>query len=263
MTIIEDRAAELEKIELKPGSHSKQDAFCVMELVAYVAGEPWSDHPECACPALTAFAMPWNDSLNDRDRQKLKPYVLRLVGTRSTPDVESRRSWLACDWLVRTFTPAWLRLTGLTSDADALAGLPELTSKELVEVALPVIEKAKGSGDAARDAAWDAARAAAGDAAWAAAGAAAGDAAWAAAGAAARAAQANHFRIIFGTTEMELENMDGKRLRHIERHRMLWDHFDELMADFISQTERMPSKTTLLELAEWASDQIKNPTDRG
>jgi len=185
MTVIEGRLPEIESIELKSGGHRNlDDGACVMEAVAYVAGEPWSDHPQCACPVLTSFMVSWNDTLNDTDRQRLKPYIPRLVGTRSTPEAESVRAWMACDWLVRTFTPKWLRLVGLDEEAAALEGLPELTSTELVEAALPVIRKAKKGAAAAGAAAWAAAR----DAAGAAAGAAARAAAWAAARDAAGAA---------------------------------------------------------------------------
>jgi hypothetical protein len=175
VTISEPRLEELDALTLLKGSHGENSDYqmCVMEAVAYVAGEPWSDHPECACPVLTSFMVPWNDQLGDADRQRLKPYIPRLVGTRSTSEVEQRRSWMACDWLVRTFTPAWLRLAGLNEDAAALEALPELTASELVDAALPTIKKAQKSAAAAGAAARDAARAAARDAAGAAAGAAA------------------------------------------------------------------------------------------
>ena len=39
--------------------------------------------------------------------------------------------------------------------------------------------------------------------------------------------------------------------RHIELHKML----DELVADFISQTNNLPSKTTVMELMKWAYEQ--------
>lgn len=47
-------------------------------------------------------------------------------------------------------------LAGLAEDAAALEGLPELTSAELVDAAMPVIRKAQKQADAARDAAGDA-----------------------------------------------------------------------------------------------------------
>ena len=188
MTIIHPEV--IDTVVLKSGSHESLEAgACLLEAVSYVAGEPWSDRPECVCPALAAFGRTWNDALDDDTRNRLlKPLIPKLIGTRSTPDVQDRRGFMASDWAVRTFTVAWLRKAGLNDDADALAALPELSSVELCKAAMPTILKVRASASAARDAAWDAARAAAWDAAWAAAWAAAGDAAWAAAGAAAWAA---------------------------------------------------------------------------
>ncbi|MGH9734669.1 MAG: hypothetical protein ACRD8A_08785 [Candidatus Acidiferrales bacterium] len=49
MKVIEERWGELQSVPLGTGSHEKETGFCVMEAVAYVAGEKWSDAPECAC----------------------------------------------------------------------------------------------------------------------------------------------------------------------------------------------------------------------
>ena len=183
---------------LAKGAHKAgDDIACCMEAVAFVAGERWSDHPACACPVIGAFLRTWNDDLPDDERDALlRPLVPLLVGTRSTPAVERRRAMMATDWLIREHAPAWLRLAGLTAQADALAGLPEITDMaqcpSLMLMLYAVRKDANAAraaaGDAARDTAWDAAWAAAGVAAWAAAGDAAGDAAWDAAGDAARAA---------------------------------------------------------------------------
>jgi hypothetical protein len=160
-----------------------------MEAVAYVAGEPWTDHPKCASPVIGAFLRSWNDAMNDDDRQMLLPLIPRLVGTASTRDVEGRRAWMATDWLVRECAPAWLRLAGLNDHAHTLEQLAALTDASSARAAQPTIVEARKAGDAAWAAARAAARAAAWDAAmataWDAAMAAAGDAAWAAAWAAA------------------------------------------------------------------------------
>ena len=203
----------LEALTLAQGSHKeKQDAYCVMEAVAYVAGEPWSDAPTCACPVITTFMVTWNDSLpsnKDRDRL-LKPLVPLLVDTRSTKAIERVRSYMALDWFVRVHVPTWFDLTpSLKPSGDALRALDELNSAAACRAAMVTIRTAgkqsaaaraaagdaaraaagaaarAAAGAAARAAAWDAARAAAGDAAGDAAWAAAGDAAWAAARAAA------------------------------------------------------------------------------
>ena len=101
--------------ELHAGSHEEsQREMCVMEAAAYVAGEPWSDHPQCACPTITTFMISWNDNLpSDEDRTRLlKPLIPYLVGTKSTDAAAERRAWMAFDWLVRVHTPCWLDLNG-------------------------------------------------------------------------------------------------------------------------------------------------------
>ena len=197
---------DLDAVTLAAGGHlPDSDAMCVMEAVAMLAGESWSDHPQCASPVLGAFLRSWNDALPDDERQQLKQYIARLVGSKGTDDQEIERSWLATDWMVRVQAPAWLRLAGLTEQADVLAGMQPV-NRETSPSILPALKAVRSDAAAARDAAlvaaWDAAAAAAkdaaGDAAWAAArdaardaaGAAARDAARAAAWAAARAAAA-------------------------------------------------------------------------
>jgi hypothetical protein len=182
MTIIEDRLNQLPT--LKHGKHDSIDhGACLLEAVSWVVGEPFSDHPQCVCPVLGAFGRSWNDSLDDDKRNRLlQRFITRLVGTRSTAVVEERRAWMAADWLIRTYTPAWLRLAGLNDHADALAGADAVSDLDALGSVQPLIAAA---GAAAGAAAWDAARAAAGAAAGAAAWDAARDAAWDAAGAAA------------------------------------------------------------------------------
>jgi hypothetical protein len=177
---------DLSAITLETGSHEDREGGCVMEWVAIFAGLDKTDEPVCTSPVLRAFAIAFNDGVDDATRQRLVPIIPRLVGTADDPEADERRAWMATDWLVRTFTPAWLRKAGMEAEADALVAL---SGPNLAREAQPIIESARAKArDAARDAAWAAAGAAAGDAAWAAAGAAARDAAWAAAWAAAGAA---------------------------------------------------------------------------
>ena len=188
--------ALLEKLgSLKNGGHSgPSDGACVMEAVAYVAGEKWSDHPECVSPVIGAFLRNWNDNLpTDADRDRLlKPLIPVIINTRSTRSVEEQRSYLALDWMIRTFLPKWLRLAKINDHADKVEALSPIIDMETAKAAGLVVraanEAASKAGAAAWDAAWAAARDAAWDAAVAAAVAAAGDAAWDAAGDAAVAA---------------------------------------------------------------------------
>ena len=183
----------LERIKaLGRGQHKPPNgefSACVMEAVAYVAGEPWSDHPECACPVIGTFLRTWNDSLPDDDRTALLlPLIPRLVGTRLTRATEVRRATMSADWLVREYTPAWLRLAGLISQADALAALPEIADFTDTPSLMPALIAARDSAAAA----W----AAAVGAAWDAAGAAAVGAAWDALAGTARALQQSALRLV-------------------------------------------------------------------
>jgi hypothetical protein len=136
-------------------------------------------------PVLGAYGRSLNDVLPTDRRQELKPYVPRLIGTAGDSKDETR-SYMALDWLIRTYTPAFLDLAGLTVEAQELRSLRRIVDMVAAKAAGPVVKNARTKAAAARAAARAAAGAAAGDAAWAAAGAAAWDAAWDAAGAAAR-----------------------------------------------------------------------------
>jgi len=153
-TLISERLAQVAITPLGKGSHDGlEDGMCVMEAAAYVAGEPWSAQPLCACPTITAFMVSWNDSLpSDAERDRLlKPLIPLLVGTRSTPAVEARRSYMALDWLIRVNTPKWLDLRPeLTQHAEALRGLDEVTDLAGAKAAGVLVR-------AAGDAAWTAA----------------------------------------------------------------------------------------------------------
>ena len=165
MTKTVERELDLRTVKLDRGAHSPDGEFCFMEAAAYIAGEEWTDHPKCVSSVIGAFLRSWNDSLADKTRQKLKPFIRKVLNTSASTEVEQVRAWMACDWLVRTFTPTWLRKAGLDDQAAALEALPELTSSELAEAAMPAIREAKSRADAVGDACW----AAVGDAAWAAA----------------------------------------------------------------------------------------------
>ena len=191
-------------LRLGKGAHeTREKGMCVMEAAAYVANLPHSDRPECVSPVIGAFVRNWNNAMNDDDRQMLAPYTVRILGTNTGAADDETRAWLATDWMVRTQTPMWLRLAGLTDEAAGLEALIPLTNGasalpayEQIEAVRPKTAAARAAAwgaalDAALDATWAAAWAAAGaaalDAAWDAAWAAAGAAAWDAAGAAARA----------------------------------------------------------------------------
>lgn len=51
------------------------------------------------------------------------------------------------------------------------------------------------------------------------------------------------------------------KAKHKERHIKLHMVLDDLVADFICHTSKLPSKTTVMELMTWSSEQADNPTE--
>ena len=185
-----DRLGLLDQITLDKGAHSSfEEGHCALEVVSWLAGEGFTDAPECASPVLRSYTIALNDRWAADQRQKLVPFLPRMIGTAGDGKDEVR-SFMALDWLVRSFTPAWLDLAGLSAEASELRSLRRIVDLAAVKAAGPVLRVAQTKAAAAWDAVGDAAWAAAGDAAGAAVGDAAGDAAgaaaWDAAGDAAR-----------------------------------------------------------------------------
>lgn len=162
------RTLDLDKLNLGKGSHvSPDDGLCLLEAVAFVQGEDHTDAPRCVSEILADFGRRLNDVLDDERRQELKPLITQLPGT-AGDGLDEQRGLLALDWLIRTYTPAWLELAGLSAEAAELRGLRRIVDSATARAAGPVVRsvggRAAAARDAARDAAWDAAWDAAGDA---------------------------------------------------------------------------------------------------
>jgi hypothetical protein len=170
------------------GTHATpDDGRCAMEWVSFLAGEPHSDDPSCVSPVLRAYCTALNDSLDDGPRQRLRPYLTRTIGT-AGDGLDGPRSWTALDWLVRTFTPAWLAAAGLDACAEQLAALTAIEDSPSLDRGLSTLREARletrmlraATLGPARPAVWSAraaGRVSARETAWGSAGAAA----WAAA----------------------------------------------------------------------------------
>lgn len=158
-------SVDIGTLTLTSGSHrDRSDGVCLMEAVAWWAGEAHTDAPECASPVLTSFGQSLNDRLPADKRQELKAFIPAIAGTRGD-GLDERRGYLALDWFIRTYTPAWLELAGLAGEAAQLRGLQPVTDMTTARAAAPAVTSARAKAAAARDAAGDAAWAAAGDAA--------------------------------------------------------------------------------------------------
>ncbi|MBL8753023.1 MAG: hypothetical protein JNK15_06935 [Planctomycetes bacterium] len=127
---------------LQRGSHPDRGAgMCAMEMVAWLAGEPHSDEPRCACPVLGAFVRACNDAMSDEARNRhLRPQVPQLVNTRATVAIERRRGFVVLDGLVRVLVPKALRRDRLFAEADLLSGFAPVVDLEGVRTARRAIE---------------------------------------------------------------------------------------------------------------------------
>jgi hypothetical protein len=147
----------IDTLILESGAHDNpEDGMCIMEAVAYISGEPFTDSPSCVCPVLGAFLRSWNDSLDNDNRQRLKPYIPLLVGTNDGNS--NQRSWMFLDWLVRVCTPEFLSVAGFGDHASILRALTEITDTESITLAQTKLDAAMA---AARASAMAAARASA------------------------------------------------------------------------------------------------------
>jgi hypothetical protein len=64
------------------GSHrSPADGACFMEMASFLAGERWSDRPNCTHPLLASVARSVNDYITDAGRHRLLPLLPRYMGT--------------------------------------------------------------------------------------------------------------------------------------------------------------------------------------
>lgn len=120
----------LEELTLESGSHSTpEDGLCVMEAVAYIAGEPHSDRPQCACPILTSYMISLNDSMTKDERVLLKPYIERLINTRD--DNSQKRMDILAKAALTKFAPYTLELTGDKILKEHAAKLRVLDCKDM------------------------------------------------------------------------------------------------------------------------------------
>jgi hypothetical protein len=114
---------DLDTLVLSSGAHaSPSDGVSLMEAVSDLAREPWSKSPSCTSPTIATFARSLNDWLPDAERQRLKAYIPRLVGT-ADPGLELRRAFACADAAVRVFAPLALAAAGLAEEATKLRAL--------------------------------------------------------------------------------------------------------------------------------------------
>jgi len=159
-------SAKLAPVSLGAGGHnSADDGMCVMEMVSYIAGEPFSAHPSCACPVITEFMIALNDGMaTDAERDRwIKPLVMDIAGSRALRtdgsddlDVLVKRSVIAGDAALRRFIPSTLDIASEAYTAHGDAEGAALAAKEAASLrSLPeqtTFERLKGAASEASEA---------------------------------------------------------------------------------------------------------------
>src|SRR5258707_9999258 len=139
---------DLKTLTLAKGGHENRgDGLCLMEAVAWFAGKPPSDRPPCVSPVLGAYGRTLNDVLPDIPRQELKQFIPQLPGTAGDGKDETR-GYIALDWLIRTWTPAWLDLAGLTAEAASLRDFRRIADLAAARAVRPHVLARRDKADA-------------------------------------------------------------------------------------------------------------------
>jgi hypothetical protein len=98
-----------------------------MELVSMIANEKFTDRPRCACVVIGAFLRGWNDRSGHAERQALRPYAKRVVGSRASRSVTRRRRDVCLTWagadLTGNFASRMIRRLGMRLRILALLGI--------------------------------------------------------------------------------------------------------------------------------------------
>lgn len=67
---------------LSHGGHKNpKDGACVMEMVSYIAGEHWTDRPDCVHEVIQEIARNVNDFVSDDNRNVITEMIPRFIGT--------------------------------------------------------------------------------------------------------------------------------------------------------------------------------------
>lgn len=102
---------------LSRGKHrNPRKGACFMELASYLAGERWSDHPDCTHQLLAALARDVNDHVGEQARSRLVPMIPSVVGlVGDDPRVDA--------WIARECALAALPVVSAERQGVAAVGL--------------------------------------------------------------------------------------------------------------------------------------------
>lgn len=130
------RLALLDQFTLARGAHADMsEGACSMEFVSYLAGEGFTDAPECASPVIQRYVIRLNDRWDLDKRQTLKPYLVRMIGT-GDDGKDAARERIASDHMTNLMVP-WLELAGIPAE-----DVPKAIGEMDLESALRAVRRA-------------------------------------------------------------------------------------------------------------------------
>ena len=83
------------RYDLRRGStdHPANGA-CLFDAGMWLVYGRIGDNPPCSCPVIREYAIALNDRMPDAERQRLKPFILRVVGNRDREAEPARRRYI-------------------------------------------------------------------------------------------------------------------------------------------------------------------------
>ena len=122
----------LGRVHLSTGHHERPDeGLCVMECVAFVAGEPHTDRPACACPVITQLAIHANDALGflAQHGKELAQRVIALAGSKGSAATAHARACFLFNSAMQLLASGYLKGTR-PKVARMLMALPAITGRD-------------------------------------------------------------------------------------------------------------------------------------
>lgn len=101
-----------------------RDGACVLDAVSWLMYGALGDHPDCVCPVIAEYVRLINDCLPHPDRQRLRAYIPRLIGTVDRHAESQRQDFLNLE-IYRVYLPSVLRAVNEIELAVAYAAAAE------------------------------------------------------------------------------------------------------------------------------------------
>ncbi len=123
----------------------------ILELAAWLGGQPHSDNPVGVSPCAASFVRRWSADLDPANRQHLVARAPALPGSAGDEGVEQERRWAIAEWLAYDHASAWLRVAGISDNAGLLDQLGPLDDESELLQAVTLLGQAIVTADRLTD----------------------------------------------------------------------------------------------------------------